>query len=239
MAISKFAKGYRKGVSIKHNAKYHKKQQRVLRVDLENFFGTIGLEWVISVFRELGYSKSLSILMARLCCLNNVLPQGAPTSPCLSNIAMRRVDKRLAGFALSMGYRYTRYADDISMSGNLAEDKTIGFIIKAVTECGFVVNADKTRCMRPNQRQLVTGIVVNEKLNIPRKSRRDLRQAGYYISKYGIESHLEEIEEQRGNYIRHLLGRSQHALSINPKDRDAKKCKDILLSVLKVTLYED
>lgn len=86
----------------------------------------------------------------------------------------------------------------------------------------------KTRLMKRHQRQEVTGVVVNEKLQVPRITRRDLRQAIYYIERFGLDYHLGRIEEKRANYVWHLRGLCAHILFINPRDRDALNALKVL-----------
>lgn len=231
-SISRYTKAYVKRRSIKENARFHKNQNLVLTIDIEDFFGSLKYKKVFIFFRNLGYSKSVSTLLANLCCLNGSLPQGAPTSPALSNLLTIQIDKRISGFTRKRKIRYTRYADDLTFSGDFAPGMIIKFVRKVLTDEDLRINEQKIRVRKPHQRQEVTGIVVNEKLQIPREVKRKVRQAVFYIEKYGLNSHLQKIENNRANYIRHLLGITNHIIFINPHDEEAKKYRDILRGYL-------
>ena len=96
-------------------------------------------------------------------------------------------------------------------------------ILRIVYNEGFSINPEKTRVARSNARQEVTGIVVNSHMQISKEKRKQIRQQIYYIRKYGLESHLERIEENRANYLNHLLGQINFALFVNPKDEEMKE----------------
>ena len=111
------AHGFRPKKSIVTNAKIHVENKFLLKLDLKDFFPSISINQVINVFKDLGYSNHVSFFLSAICCVEEHLPQGAPTSPALSNIIARHLDNRLLGLAKKMGYRYTRYADDLAFSG--------------------------------------------------------------------------------------------------------------------------
>jgi len=227
-SISRFAKGFVPGLSIRDNARFHRDQDMILSLDITDFFGSIRFPRIYSIFRRLGYTKSVTTLLANLCVLDGSLPQGAPTSPALSNLVARRLDNRLSGFALKYDLRYTRYADDITFSGNFHPGQIIKFTKRVLQEEGLTLNADKTRLMEKHQRQEVTGVVVNKKAQAPRNVRRSLRQAVYYIEKYGLGSHLEYHDEMRANYVKHLMGIANFVLFLNKEDRDATHALQVL-----------
>ncbi len=231
--ISKYAKAFVKGASIKSGARFHRKQAVVLTVDIKDFFPSVHFFTVRDVFLNVGYSRRLSTFLANICTLNNSLPQGAPTSPYLSNIVMREIDETLGTLALEKKWRYTRYADDITFSGNLNVGFLMAYIEKVLRRKGFHLNSDKTRVARKNARQEVTGIVVNQHMQIAKQKRKDIRQQVYYIKKYGVESHLFATKETRKNYIPHLLGLIEHAIFINPEDKEMQECKEIIKSLCK------
>lgn len=220
---SEFAKGFVIGKSIRDNARFHRKQPKVLSLDIENFFPSIKAGRIYNLFKRLGYQPRLVHLLTSLCTLNGCLPQGAPTSPALSNLISFRIDKRLSGFALKQKVRYTRYADDITFSGDFDEGKLIKFTRKILVEEGFKLNENKTRLMKQHQRQEVTGIVVNQYFQAPRTTRRELRKSMFYIKKYGIESHMQFLTISRANYIKHLLGIANFILFVNPNDAEVKE----------------
>ncbi|MEK4701362.1 retron St85 family RNA-directed DNA polymerase [Solibacillus sp. FSL R7-0668] len=230
---SDYSKAYKVGHSIKDNAKFHRKQKKVLTLDIENYFGSISQKRVFAFFRGQGYSKQVSVMLANLCTLNNGLPQGAPTSPMLSNLITINIDKRIAAFASKNKIRYTRYADDLTFSGDFNEGELITFVKNVLESEGFRINQSKTRVRKQHQRQEVTGIVVNEKMQASKNYRRKFRQEVYYIKKFGLESHLQKIEsENQERYLYHLLGMANFILNINPQDSEVRESYDFLKELL-------
>ncbi|MDL2290637.1 retron St85 family RNA-directed DNA polymerase [Desulfovibrio sp. OttesenSCG-928-F20] len=224
---SKYAKAYIKKSSILQNAKFHRSQKNVLRLDIRHFFPSINLSKTYLVFYGAGYSKSVSMLLARLCSLHNGLPQGAPTSPALSNIAMKEVDSRIGGYTIKKNIRYTRYADDLVFSGDFIPGDVISISSKILGEYGFALNEKKTKLMRAHQRQRVTGLIVNKKINIQRELKRKLIQEAYYINKYGLQSHLDKTLNTSIHYIARLIGLTAFALSVNKNDKQLLTSIDI------------
>jgi RNA-directed DNA polymerase len=226
--FSDYAKAFIRKSSIRKNAKFHKKQNKVLSIDIRNFFESISSYKVYVFFNRLGYSTQVSGLITNLCCLDDSLPQGAPTSPALSNLIFLRADARIAGFTRKYGIRYTRYADDLSFSGEFNVGMVIKFVESVLEDEGLKINSKKTRLMHRHQRQEVTGVIVNNKMQAPREIRRKLRQEVYYIEKYGLPSHLDKTKNYRANYIKHLLGIANYITFINPKDTEAGEYINIL-----------
>ncbi|MBE1556283.1 retron St85 family RNA-directed DNA polymerase [Sporosarcina limicola] len=221
---SPYSKGFRKGYSIKDNARFHKKQKKVLSIDIENYFGSISYDMVYSFFRNLGYSKQVSVMLANLCVLEGRLPQGSPTSPMLSNLITKRLDNRIGGYAKKRGIRYTRYADDLTFSGDFNEGALINFVKNVFESEGFVINEKKTRVRLQSQQQEVTGIVVNEKMQASRKYRREFRTKMFFIKKYGLDSHLDYVEEEKKiEYVYHLLGTANFIVNVNPNDLETRE----------------
>jgi RNA-directed DNA polymerase len=234
---SKFAKGFIPHISIRDNARFHRNQALVLSLDIKDFFPSIRIGRVYNFFRRLGYQSSVLYLLTHLCTLNRCLPQGAPTSPALSNLIVLRMDRRLSGFALKEKIRYTRYADDITFSGEFESGRIIKFVRKVVADEGLELNENKTRLMQRHKRQEVTGIVVNEKLQAPRHDRKELRKAIYFIEKYGLDSHIRHTQNFRSHYLKHLLGIANFFLFVNPKDKDAKRAIKLLYRLLQENAF--
>jgi retron-type reverse transcriptase len=233
--VSKFAKAYLPNRNLKDNVRFHKNQETVICLDIENFFESISLSNVVEIFIEIGYSETVASMLAKLCCLDKQLPQGAPTSPQLSNIFMRNFDKSVSQFCIKNKLRYTRYADDITISGKFDSNHIKEVIEKEVMKNGLSLNIHKTRVMHKGSRQIVTGIVVNEKVQTPKYFRREIRQEVYYIKKYGLTNHLRMINCKKANYLKHLQGKINFALHINPKDEKLLEYKKELFEIAKGT----
>lgn len=232
-AVSNYAKAYLKGRTLKHNARFHRAQKVVVTMDIKNFFPSISIKDVTSIFESMGYFHDLSCFLAHLCCYNNVLPQGAPTSPYLSNLRMIALDDKISKYTYEKNIRYTRYADDLTFSGDFNPHFLINDVSKFIYHEGFSVNSEKTRIARNNSRQEVTGIIVNSHMQLSKEKRKLIRQQVYYICKFGVESHLERIEENRANYLNHLLGQINFALFVNPKDKEMKEYYNIIKNIMK------
>ena len=203
------AHGFLKGRSIVSNALPHVGKDVVINIDLKNFFPSIGMPRIKGVFRELGYSEQIATTLALLCTEastqevsvdgetffvahgTRALPQGAPSSPALTNILCRRLDARLQGAAAKLGFAYTRYADDLTFSGDASASKLAGKMLwrarQIVASEGFTPHPEKQHVMRSAQRQSVTGIVVNQKPAIERDTLRRFRATLYQIEKDGPE----------------------------------------------------
>ncbi len=154
-----------------------------------------------------------------MCTSDGCLPQGAATSPYLSNIAIRKVDWRLYHLCKKCGVIYTRYADDLTFSGENIRYSFISIVNNIVEEEGFKVNNNKTRLHKRKGRRIVTGISVNNSdPKIPRKMKRDLRQQVYYVLKYGIKSHMYKRKIRDPFYIQSLYGKLQFWNWVEPQD---------------------
>lgn len=191
------------GRSVATNAAVHTNSAIVLQLDLRDFFPSVTLPRVKGVFRKAGYREQIATLLALLCTESpreeveydsrryfvalgpRCLPQGAPTSPGITNTLCLRLDRRLAGLAAKLGWRYTRYADDLTFSlpvghkGDARLGPLLGGIKRITADEGFEIHPEKTRVSRPGRRQKVTGLVVNGKEGprVPRTTRRMLRAA--------------------------------------------------------------
>jgi hypothetical protein len=206
--IHSAAYGFRKRRSIKSNAAKHLGKRHLLKMDLADFFPSIRLNRVIAVFRRFGYPPNVAFYLARLCCLDDALPQGAATSPCLSNIISFRLDARLTGLAKACGLVYSRYADDLTFSGNLITIRFPEVVSTIAREEGFKVNDEKTHLCRSHGKRIVTGIsVAGNKLAIPRKYKRELRQEVHHILAHGYLSHVKKCKIRDPFYLDALYGR--------------------------------
>ncbi|MHC1751048.1 retron St85 family RNA-directed DNA polymerase [Humidesulfovibrio sp.] len=231
--ISPYAKAFRTGHSIKSNAKFHRNQAIVLNLDIQDFFGSIHGGIVFNLFRSAGYSRPVATVLTNVCILNDSLPQGAPTSPALSNIVMTSFDARISAYCQKRSIRYTRYADDITFSGDFDSSQLIKFVTMCLSKLHLNLNESKTRILGRNSQQKVTGIVVNEFLQAPRLVRRSLRQSIHYIEKFGLPSYMRYKNILRTRHIEHLLGIANFILYLNPSDRDAIHARSVLLPLLR------
>jgi len=141
---------------------------------------------------------------------------------------MLNFDKRIAGFIRKHNIKYTRYADDLTFSGDFEPGMVIKFVRSVSSDTGLLINDKKIKVRKPGQRQLVTGVVVNEKIQAPKEMRKKLRQSVYYIEKFGLESHLNETENKMANHIYYLLGIANFILFLNPNDQDVQGYIEIL-----------
>jgi RNA-directed DNA polymerase len=205
--------GFTIGKSIIGNAEQHLQQKCVLNLDIKDFFPSINFGRVRGLFmaHPYNYPKEVATVLAQICCHENKLPQGAPTSPTISNMICARMDSQLQHIARKHRCIYTRYADDITFStsksqfsGLLAFDlgKEGKFVLgeglrEIIEQNGFSVNESKVRLRTQYQHQEVTGITVNEKLNVRRKYVRQIRAMLHAWEKYGLELAQEEFYRKR------------------------------------------
>jgi len=223
MPVSRYAKAYRFGSSTLRNAKHHVGKQVVLKLDILHFFDSIRYSAVKDkVFPEEIYAEPLRILLTMLCYHKDALPQGAPSSPAITNIILYEFDEQIGLWCRERGIAYTRYCDDMTFSGDFDPAEVIRFVRLELKKLGFLLNEQKTRIQRPGQQQSVTGIVVNEKLSIPSDYRRKLRQELYYCRKFGIQEHLQKIglEIPENTYRMQLLGKVNYVLQVHPNNKD-------------------
>jgi RNA-directed DNA polymerase len=228
LPVSRYAKAYVKKRNILDNVKFHLHKEKVMNLDIRNFFPSIKRASVEKIFLEAGYSSNLANLLSKLCCLDEFLPQGAPTSPYLSNIYMIPLDNALAEYCKSRQIRYTRYADDMTFSGEFDEQELIDFTIKSLVDLKLKLNEAKSKVMKQNVRQIVTGVVVNDKLQVPKSVRNNIRLEMYYLEKKGLAEHLKFTKNNKSNYIDHLEGKINHALHVNGDDKELLAYKEYL-----------
>ncbi|MBB3054787.1 reverse transcriptase domain-containing protein [Mucilaginibacter gotjawali] len=231
IAPSKYAKAYVPGTSLKQNILFHRDQPIVLTMDIKDFFPSVKRSQITALFFRLGYSIAISDLLAKLCCLNDCLPQGASTSPYLSNLILASFDDAIAVYCIPLGIRYTRYADDLTFSGKFDCEVLKLQVIKHLSIHGLKINEQKTRIMRFGERQIVTGVVVNKKMQVSKEKRMAIRQQMHFIKRFGLEEHMKARKLSKGNYVRHLLGKINFILYINPDDLEFIKYRDDLLKL--------
>jgi len=158
------------------NVQPHLRSKNIMVIDIKDFFPSIKQKQVKHVFKELGFPVKVTIILTNLCTLDGRLPQGAPTSPALANIIFSPIDNQLTNLAKEWECEYTRYADDLVFSGNMRfTNKHKLRVIKIIEEAGFRINPKKTRIIGSGGRQIVAGLVANEKGLPPRLKRMDWR----------------------------------------------------------------
>lgn len=234
LPVDEHAHAFRRGCSIRTGAEPHVSKRSVLKMDLKDFFPSVTLARVRGLLIAYGYSYPVATTLAVLMTEAERQPveiegeifhvpvgprhcvQGAPTSPGLCNALVLRLDHRLAGLARKHSLNYTRYADDLTLSGELSREQahrlrvTVEHIVK---ECGFTVNADKTRLMGRCGKQTVTGVVVNQTLGLSRQDRRRLRAALHQLPK--LEAARRDEVQQR------LDGKLAYLAMLSPRQAES------------------
>lgn len=241
--VSDYTHGFLKGKSVVSGAKSHiadkasgENTALLINMDLEDFFPTITFERVRGMFKAFGYSGYISSLLAMLCTYcermpievkgkvkyvktsDRILPQGSPASPMITNIICVKLDKRLSGLSSKYNCVYTRYADDMSFSfmeesSDLNLGKFMGLISKIVNEEGFNINKSKTRFLRKNNRQSITGVVINnDEIGVSKKWIKTLRAAIYNANK--LKNSGEKIPQST---INEISGMVSWVRSVNEK----------------------
>lgn len=205
---------FRSGRSIKDNAQVHAGKTVLLQTDFYRFYETISEQRVYGFFRQLGYHPNFAVDLAKLTTIppsaayediigkdphkpdgfasakSAFSPQGAPTSPMISNIIARSLDRRMHNLTRKLGSEYSRYADDITISGTSTTIPSIQFVEKIIKDEGFFVHDQKTHYRKKGQKQLVTGLTVTEGVHVPRKLKEEIRQHLYYCRKFGPLVHI-------------------------------------------------
>lgn len=236
--VSKYAKAYCKGSRIRDNAQVHVRAETILELDIKDFFENITYIMVYqSAFSGEYYPPAVRTLLTRLCCYKDYLPQGAPTSPMISNLVLFSFDEYMGKWCEEREIRYTRYCDDMTFSGNFDVREVKQKVRNYLLVLGFELNLKKTKVLKPYHRQAVTGIVVNEKAQVSKTYRRNVRQAVYYCEKYGVQEHLQRIGAQmwlqkgEERYLQHLMGKVNYILQVNPEDAKFRELRKKLLGM--------
>ncbi|WP_051002492.1 reverse transcriptase family protein [Sulfurovum sp. AR] len=238
--ISHHAHGFAIKKSIITNAKIHVGQKQLLKLDLKDFFPSIKLNRIIHVFSSLGYPNIIAYYLATICSYEDALPQGASTSPMLSNIIAKQLDKRLISFSKKFNLKYTRYADDLTFSGDEIPATLIKYITDIIEDEGFKLNTTKTRLYQEKSKRIVTGIsVIGSKIKIPRKYKRELKQELHYIFKYSLESHISKKKIRRLDYLLSLIGKVNFWISVEPDNKEAINAIEKLSILKNKILIED
>jgi RNA-directed DNA polymerase len=221
-----FAHGFLNKRSIITNARMHINKEFVLNIDLLDFFPSINFGRAYGMFKAKPYElpEKVAAVLAKLCCFNNQLPQGAPTSPIVSNMVCARLDEQLGKLAKKYNCIYTRYADDITFSTDqpdfpsaLATAKTSSIPYKEVAEVGselktiiekngFSINPRKVWLQPSRSRQQVTGLTVNSFPNVSRKYTNQIRAMLHAWEKYGLNWAEKEFFKKHDKKHRRVIG---------------------------------
>ncbi|MBV0997631.1 retron Ec67 family RNA-directed DNA polymerase/endonuclease, partial [Listeria monocytogenes] len=185
--------GFEKGKSIISNAKIHRNKKIVYNLDLEDFFESFHFGRVRGFFeknKDFELSTEVATIIAQLSCFNGALPQGAPSSPIITNFICKIMDMRILKLAKNYKLDYTRYADDLTFSTNDKKfinqiDCFLHKLTKEIEKAGFKLNKNKTNLTFKDSRQLVTGLVVNKKINVNRRYYKETRAMANRLYKTG------------------------------------------------------
>ena len=230
--LHKAANGFAVNRSIVTNATAHVGKELVLNMDVKDFFPSVHFKRVKGLLQHLGYCEKIAAIISLICTeavtdeveidgknyfvqkSERVLPQGAPTSPAITNILCFSLDNRLQGLADKLNCNYTRYADDISFSGGkeIVAQQLVWRIKRILQDEGFTVHPDKIRIMRKGTQQEVTGVIVNEKLNINRKDLRQFRAMLHNLKK-DKDSPAANPQHHLSSYI---VGYANFVKMVNP-----------------------
>lgn len=223
--VSPYAKAYYPGAKIIENASPHVGAVKILKLDIKDFFENITYLMVYQqAFPAEYFPPAIRTMLTKLCCYKDYLPQGAVTSPMISNLVMKPFDEYMGKWCEERGLHYTRYCDDLTFSGEFDEKEVQNKVRSFLQVMGFELNLKKTKVLKRHHRQSVTGIVVNEKPQVSREYRRKLRREVYYCEKYGVREHLERtnqseyLEKGEIRYLQHLIGKVNYILQVNPDD---------------------
>lgn len=213
--ISHNAFAYAKNKNTIGHAKRHCDSKELLTLDLKDFFPSITKQNVFNVFESISIDSKISNYLSYLCCYKNTLPQGACTSPSLSNIIFKPIDIRLTKIAHSYNLEYSRYADDLAFSGEKVPRMIIELIGSVLNEYGFTLNKKKTKLKLDGYKKILTGISISEKeLKAPKKFKRDLRAKIYELEKFEFE--LFKMTNFTPTVYEETLGKLNYLLQIEP-----------------------
>lgn len=242
---SDYAMGFTEARSVVTNASVHKGQNYVFNIDLKDFFPSIEQPrvWKRLQLAPFNFPVAIANVIAGLCSMREtrkdsdgkdvfvyVLPQGAPTSPIITNMICDTLDRRLAGLAKRFGLYYTRYADDITFSSMhyvYAENGEFRKeLLRIVQSQGFVINEAKTRLQKLGSRQEVTGIIVSQKLNVTKEYVRDIRNILYIWDRYGYTAAI-------AKFLPKYMATKGHVKKGNPDLRNVIDGKLMYLKMVK------
>lgn len=206
--------------NIYANASKHTDKNIIVTLDLKSFFDHIYEKRVCVYFMSKGYVEEVAKLLTSLCCFHYRCPQGAPTSPMLSNLIFRPVDDIISEYCHGNNLTYTRYADDITISADIMNpQEVIAEIKKILKEHGYKINQKKIHVRKKGMRQTVTGLTVSDGVHVPKSYRKEIWRELHFCKKFGVIPHVEHLNNLKGTnrkyYKSWLLGRIQYVRHIN------------------------
>lgn len=213
LSPSVYAKGFVRKKSILDNAKPHEGNQYVLNLDLQDFFTNVQASHVYTLFKNIGYNNNIAFILTSFCTKGGYLPQGAPTSPALSNLVCLRLDHRVSIYCKKRDLTYTRYADDLCISGNkiLILQKASYLIKEIICDEGFTINSKKEKLLGPRVRREVTGLTVTPRITISKNNYCVYRKRIYDLVRNeipnkheiikGILSFVRSIDKDKGKKL--------------------------------------
>ncbi|GAA4690860.1 reverse transcriptase family protein [Phytohabitans rumicis] len=210
--------GFVNGRSTVTNASAHLGRACVLRVDLEDFFPSIGSAQLKAALQEQGYDDKAASLAVSIVTIGGKLPIGLSTSPFLSNLAFQHTDHILAEYAEAAGLSFTRYVDDLVFSGEVS-DQHLAAIERILNDSGWSINQHKTAFMRRGGPQYVTGLYVGatDHPRIPRKTKRHMRWVLHIITKFGYDEYMAEFGGENADMLpQRLLGWACYIAAAEP-----------------------
>lgn len=213
--VSKYACAYIPSKKIAENTRPHTNKKIILKLDIKDFFTNITFENIYNILPNSIFPKEIKVLLVKLCTYYDYLPQGSPTSPYISNLVLKSFDKYIGKYCEAKNISYTRYCDDLTFSGDFNIKKLKNKVQAYIEEMGFNLNEKKTKVIRNNRRQTVTGVVVNKKTNVTKEYKRKIRQEMYYIKKYGLENSCKYINKNPKKYLNSLKGKINYCLELN------------------------
>ena len=222
------AYAYVKGKSAIDHARIHVNGRELLKLDIKDFFPSISRQMVFEALQRNGAKADVCFYISLICILNNGLPQGACTSPALSNLVFSPIDVRLTGLANFFGLKYSRYADDLAFSGGVIPRDLASLVGEILLEYGFHLNHKKTQLKLAGRKKIVTGVSISSgQVRAPKSFKRKLR-AQIYELEQNIGS-LARLPDFDPLIYERLIGRINYLLQIEPENKYAK-LKKVYLS---------
>ena len=229
------AYAFENGKNAIEHARLHCGSKELLTLDINDFFSNIKRDKVFSIFYELGIDSDLAKQLSYLCTLDGALPQGACTSPKLSNAIFHHLDCRLEKLAQSFSLEYSRYADDLAFSGEKVPKRFIGIVDKILSDGNFKLNVGKTKLKVEGSKKIITGVSISSgKVKAPKSFKRELRAQIFELEKN--KDNLYEMPNFDPLIYEKTLGKINYLLQVEPNNEYAKNKRKIILNNYKELL---